>query len=170
MIYTKVSTYTPPYTVNKKKFLSFQKGSHDLAKPNSAVVYVAKEYPPWQKTVLVTLRKLYEANNHAFPDNKEVMAIFKDEELIKKHMKKLMPFVAYVKVNLSLYCLLLNFSLLQIFILFNVGLQERVLKEGISAMDLNVPFDETAVLSENLAYLLKSIEVISLEFLLKLLA
>ncbi|XP_047126079.1 leucine--tRNA ligase, cytoplasmic isoform X1 [Hydra vulgaris] len=121
----------------KNMLTTRKKGSPEVVKPNCASVYIAKEYPPWQKTVLLVLRRLYETNNNSFPDNKEVMAICKDEEMVKKHMKKLMPFVAYVK--------------------------DRVQSEGASAMDLTVPFDETAVLTENLAYLLKSVELEKIE-------
>ena len=37
--------------------------------------------------------------------------------------------------------------------------QDRVAKEGVSAMDLTVPFDETSVLVDNLRYLIKTIAV-----------
>jgi len=104
-----------------------------LKKPTHGTVYIAKEYPPWQKTVLVSLRTMYEENNSTFPDNKNIINILKGEETVKKHMKKLMPFVAYVK--------------------------DRVSKEGVKAMDLTVSFDEASVLVDNLAYLVKSIEL-----------
>ena len=38
-------------------------------------------------------------------------------------------------------------------------LQNRVISTGTSAMDLTVPFDETAVLMDNLAYLVKAVGV-----------
>ena len=60
---------------------------------------MAKQYPTWQHVVLVTLRKLYDENGHQFPDNKQIMNILKGEDSVKKHMKKLMPFVQHVKVN-----------------------------------------------------------------------
>lgn len=66
------------------------------------MVYVAKEYPPWQKNVLVTLRKMYNENNSTFPENKAIMAALKSDDSVKKYMKKLMPFVAYIKVSLLL--------------------------------------------------------------------
>ena len=44
-----------------------------------------------------------------------------------------MPFVAYVK--------------------------DRVSKDGVTAMDLTVPFDETSILADNLAYLVKAIDL-----------
>lgn len=106
-------------------------------KPTQGVVYVAKEYPPWQKNVLVTLRKMYNENNSTFPENKAIMAALKSDDSVKKYMKKLMPFVAYIK--------------------------ERVSKEGAGAMDLRVSFDEASVLMDNLAYLVKTIELEKIE-------
>ena len=69
-----------------------------MQKPNHGVVYVAKEYPPWQHVTLVRLKKMYEDNGNQFPDNKQIMNILKGEDAVKKHMKKLMPFAQYVKV------------------------------------------------------------------------
>ena len=59
---------------------------------------MAKEYPSWQHVALVTLKKLYDENNQQFPDNKQIMNVLKNDESVKKHMKKLMPFVQHVKV------------------------------------------------------------------------
>ena len=70
-----------------------------MQKPNHGVIYIAKQYPPWQHTALVTLKKLYDENNEQFPDNKQIMNVLKGDESVKKHMKKLMPFVQHVKVT-----------------------------------------------------------------------
>merc|ERR1712002_638660 len=70
-----------------------QNAGEPLKPPSKGVVYVAKEYPPWQKTVLVTLRKMYDENNNEFPDSKSIMATLKNDDTVKKYMKKLMPFV-----------------------------------------------------------------------------
>eukprot|EP00795_Rhopilema_esculentum_P000827 gene827-10569_t len=113
------------------------KAKEPIQKPNHGVIYIAKQYPPWQHTALVTLKKLYDDNNEQFPDNKQIMNVLKGDDSVKKHMKKLMPFVQHVKKNVE-----------------NVG---------ASAMNLSVDFDETSVLMENLPYLLKSIELDSLD-------
>jgi len=53
-----------------------KQASAEPAKPPSrGIVYVAKEYPPWQKTVLITLRRMYEENNNQFPESKAIMAL-----------------------------------------------------------------------------------------------
>lgn len=119
---------------NKKKG---KKPAGEIEKPTQGVVYVAKEYPPWQQVVLKTLRKMYTENNSTFPENKEIMNVLKTVDTVKRHMKKLMPFVAHLKT--------------------------RVATEGISAMDLNVSFDETSVLMDNITYLIKSIELEKIE-------
>lgn len=54
-----------------------QNPSGPVAPPSHGVVYIAKEYPPWQKTVLVTLRKMYEENGNVFPESKAVMDALK---------------------------------------------------------------------------------------------
>jgi leucyl-tRNA synthetase len=110
-----------------------QKTEEALKPPSQGIVYVAKEYPPWQRSVLTSLRNMYVEKGNVFPESKEVMATLKSDEAVKKHMKKLMPFVAYVK--------------------------ERVAKDGVGAMDLSVPFDETAILMDNLGYLVKAIDL-----------
>jgi len=119
---------------NKKKGKNPSVG---VGKPTQGVVYVAKEYPPWQQVVLKTLREMYTQNNNTFPENKEIMNALKTNADVKKHMKKLMPFVAHLKT--------------------------RVATERVSAMDLSVSFDETTVLMDNLTYLLKSIELENIE-------
>ena len=42
---------------------------------------------------------MYENNNSTFPDNKQIINVLKEDDTVKKYMKKLMPFVAYVKVT-----------------------------------------------------------------------
>jgi leucyl-tRNA synthetase len=102
-------------------------------KPTKSIVYVAKEYPAWQKATLICLNQMYEENNGVFPGNKEIMNVLKTDDAVKKNMKKLMPFVAHIKGNVE--------------------------KEGVKAMALQVPFDEQSVLIDNITYLMKAIEL-----------
>ena len=53
----------------------------------------------WQRITLTKLKDLYDSNGGEFPDNKEIMNILKGEDALKKHMKKLMPFVQHIKVS-----------------------------------------------------------------------
>jgi len=112
-------------------------GGGPLTPPSHGTVYIAKEYPMWQRTVLITLRRMYEENGNVFPESKSIMGVLKNDEVVKKYMKKLMPFVAYIK--------------------------DRVSKEGVTAMDLTVPFDETSILVDNLGYLVKAIDLEDIE-------
>merc|ERR1712168_1150125 len=118
---------TREFRLRLKNVINAQSKGKKKQNPNGPVA------PPWQKTVLITLRKMYEDNGNAFPESKAIMDALKTDDVVKKYMKKLMPFVAYVK--------------------------ERVSKDGVAAMDLTVPFDETSILMDNLGYLVKAIEL-----------
>jgi len=119
-----------------KKKANAPSADEAAALPRKGIVYVAKEYPPWQQHVLSTLKSLHEEHGD-FPDNKQIMNIMKTEESVKPFMKKLMPFVAHVKT--------------------------QVKSEGLKALDLEVPFDEAKVLVDNLTYLVNAIELDSME-------
>ena len=67
-------------------------------------MYVALEYPRWQQLVLVRLRELCDKNEGAMPPNKEVLEELKSIAEIKPFMKKVMPFVAAVKVMIYSLC------------------------------------------------------------------
>ncbi|XP_062909230.1 leucine--tRNA ligase, cytoplasmic isoform X1 [Mobula hypostoma] len=102
-------------------------------KPSHCNIYVAKNYPPWQHTTLLLLRKHYETNGGQLPDNKIIASELKDLPELKKYMKKVMPFVAMIKENLE--------------------------KNGPRVLDLELEFDERSVLMENIVYLTNSLEL-----------
>lgn len=67
------------------------------------MVYVALEYPEWQHQVLVKLREMCgTGDTPSLPSNREVLEELKTLPNAKLHMKKLMPFVAMIKVGLLL--------------------------------------------------------------------
>jgi len=106
-------------------------------KPSHGKVYVAQTYPPWQNTVLTTLRTLYDSNQGSLPDNKLIAAAMGKEATLKKYMKKVMPFVQVMK--------------------------EKVAETGLHALDLTLDFDEGLILTENLKYLVNTLELEGLD-------
>ncbi|XP_034033947.1 leucine--tRNA ligase, cytoplasmic isoform X2 [Thalassophryne amazonica] len=110
-----------------------------LTKPSHSTIYVAKSYPPWQHSALSLLGKHYKSNNGVLPDNKLIASELGALPELKKYMKKVMPFVAMIKENLE--------------------------KNGPRVLDLELEFDERAVLTENLVYLTNSLELEQIEVL-----
>ncbi|XP_078481637.1 leucine--tRNA ligase, cytoplasmic [Ciona intestinalis] len=106
--------------------------------PTHCIVYVAKNYPEWQKLTLQVLRQQYDANGESFPENKIIIQELKKHQELKKYMKKLMPFVASVK--------------------------ELVNRNGVEqALALTSAFDELKVLSDNIVYLADTLELDGVE-------
>ncbi|XP_036281206.1 leucine--tRNA ligase, cytoplasmic [Pipistrellus kuhlii] len=102
-------------------------------KPSHCTIYVAKNYPSWQHTTLSVLRQHFQNNNGKLPDNKILATELGNLPELKKYMKKVMPFVAMIKENLE--------------------------KVGPRVLDLQLEFDEQAVLMENIVYLTNSLEL-----------
>ncbi|XP_041463442.1 leucine--tRNA ligase, cytoplasmic-like isoform X1 [Lytechinus variegatus] len=114
-----------------------KKGAPPPRKPTHGIIYVAKNFPPWQNAVLTKLKELWQANNSAFPDNKLILDQLKSIDVIKKFMKKVMPFVQHIK--------------------------ENVASKGPRALDTTMEFEETDVLQSNLDYLSTTLELEGLE-------
>lgn len=60
---------------------------------------MAREFPPWQAFVLNSLQRLHAENGGVLPDNNVIAAALKQEKSLGKYMKKIMPFVALLKVR-----------------------------------------------------------------------
>uniref|UniRef100_A0A673M0Y9 Leucyl-tRNA synthetase 1 n=1 Tax=Sinocyclocheilus rhinocerous TaxID=307959 RepID=A0A673M0Y9_9TELE len=115
-------------------FTTYTKGGNKPpAKPTHCTIYVAKTYPPWQHSALSLLGKHYKSNNGALPDNKVIAMELGAMPELKKYMKRVMPFVAMIKDSLE--------------------------KNGPRVLDLELEFDECAVLLENIVYLTNSLEL-----------
>ncbi|XP_042547982.1 leucine--tRNA ligase, cytoplasmic [Dipodomys spectabilis] len=106
-------------------------------RPSHCTIYVAKNYPPWQHSTLSLLRNHFEANSGKLPDNKVIASELSNLPELKKYMKKVMPFVAMIKENVE--------------------------KMGPHVLDLQLEFDEQAVLIENIVYLTNSLELEHIE-------
>jgi leucyl-tRNA synthetase len=83
-------------------------------------VYAASEYPVWQRIVLAKLDEMFDEMAGTFADNRSVLGALKGNEDLKKVMKKVMPFVQFVR--------------------------EQVAEQGRDALSQVMPFDELEVL------------------------
>ena len=99
--------------------------------PTHATVFVAKNYPAWQATILDILRQMYKEDANTVVDNKEVSVQLGKNADLKKYMKKAMPFVQFTK--------------------------EKVKSSGLSALDTSLPWDEMKVLEDNMTYLVSTL-------------
>ncbi|KAL3880632.1 hypothetical protein ACJMK2_032856 [Sinanodonta woodiana] len=135
-ILVKASTYlmeaAHDFRKRLKAYMAPGKGKKAPEPPTHATVYIAKSFPPWQNTILVTLRIMYEVKK-GFPDNKEIAQELKDKPVLKKYMKRVMPFVQIVKENFE--------------------------KLGLAALNLTMEFDERDVIEKNMKYLVNTLEL-----------
>lgn len=130
-------TVAHEFRVRLKKMMDIREKKSSSGKipprPEYGVVYVALEYPPWQKLALTKLRELYNEVENSLPENKVISETMKGESVLKNHMKKLMPFVQHVKQSL--------------------------LVKGSEALDLTLSFDEKQTLLRNINYLTRSLDL-----------
>jgi hypothetical protein len=96
-------------------------------------IYVAEEYKGWQKTVLLKLQEMYSPSDNSLPPNNEVFLALKTIDELNPNIKKIMPFVQAMKESVSL--------------------------RKADAFIIKLPFDEKAVLSANIKYLARTLEV-----------
>lgn len=110
--------------------------SQSAPKLTNGTIWIAKSFPPWQSCVLNTLRELYDKNGGALPDNKIISTTLATKDVLKKYMKRVMPFVQ--------------------------GIRQRVEApngEGKEAMNVTLNFNERQVLEENFDYLKSTLNV-----------
>ncbi|CDW60125.1 Anticodon 1 and tRNA-synt 1g domain containing pr otein [Trichuris trichiura] len=113
-----------------------QKGKSVAEKPTHATVYVCDKYPSWQEAILKTLFDWHQANE-SLPDNKQLSKVLLGNDMLKPYAKKVMPFVAFVKENYA--------------------------AKGADALRLQIDFDESNLLLENLDYITSTLELEQVE-------
>ncbi|XP_050477440.1 leucine--tRNA ligase, cytoplasmic isoform X1 [Bombus huntii] len=104
-----------------------------IEKPNQGTIWVAKTYPPWQSTILSTMKDLYLKNDNKLPENKIIATELGKLQELKKHTKRIMPFVQVMKEKMQLV--------------------------GLSALNLTLDFDEFKILQDNKKYLQNTLDL-----------
>lgn len=108
-----------------------QSGPAEVPVANKAVIYVAKNFPPWQATICQVLHDLYIEHGGQDLDNRVIAGKLAKCDSLKKYMKKAMPFAEARK--------------------------QIILKLGEEAFNLTLPFDEAAILRDNISYIKSSL-------------
>ena len=70
-------------------------------KPTRLAITVAATYPVWQQSVVAIMSQNYSSETRTFADERTLLEAFKGNEAIKKQMKRVMTFVATIKVNVA---------------------------------------------------------------------
>ncbi|KAB0798864.1 hypothetical protein PPYR_06746 [Photinus pyralis] len=107
-----------------------------VEKPNTATIWVAKSFPPWQSCVLTVMKKFFDTDGK-LPENKLLSAELSKKPELQKYMKRVMPFVQATK--------------------------EKLEKLGPQALALTLVFNEIDVLKENSIYLTNTLDLEDME-------
>ncbi|XP_065321426.1 leucine--tRNA ligase, cytoplasmic-like isoform X2 [Gordionus sp. m RMFG-2023] len=87
------------FRIHLKSLLIGKKKEFAGKKPTNAIIYVAKDFPHWQKIVIDTLTTLKKNNGGTLPDNKFISEALYKIPALEKYKKKIMPLVQTIKDN-----------------------------------------------------------------------
>eukprot|EP00871_Galdieria_phlegrea_P000037 jgi/Galph1/1033/GphlegSOOS_G5884.1 len=103
--------------------------------PTKVIIVVCEEPPEWQRKSVEILRSVFNPNKNEFEG--DIPKLIASYECLKSQMKKVMSFVGM--------------------------LRDKALKEGVSALDLNMVFEEANVLEQNRDYILEDLNLKELD-------
>mmetsp|Transcript_18753 Transcript_18753/g.30824 ORF Transcript_18753/g.30824 Transcript_18753/m.30824 type:complete len:1084 (+) Transcript_18753:230-3481(+) len=106
-----------------------------VPKPTSAIIYVAQSFPQWRQDLLKTLHKVYLENGNKFPE--DLIKQLRDVKSIAAEWKKATTVFGAIKSD--------------------------VIARGLEAFEVSMPFDEKAVLEENLPFICKQLGLVDIQ-------
>jgi len=114
----------------------------EVKPPTKASILVAKSYPSWMQKTLTILGPLVQKSNNdnntkLWPDDKQVLKCLSSDEELKKLMKQVMPFVGSIK--------------------------EEFATKGMSAFNLELPFNEKSLLENTIENIRRTLDLSSIE-------
>lgn len=110
-----------------------KRGPPPAAPLTKGIIFVAGSLPAWQQAALLLLRSCYCEKSKSFVSDDSIVSTLRQDHSLVEHWKKMMPFVMETK--------------------------KQVLDRGVSAFSRDLPFKEESILTENSAYLARSLEL-----------
>ena len=93
------SSWSPPPIRNRRRGTPSSGISAAPPTPTRLTITVAATFPVWQQSVVRIMSAHYTAATRTFADERTLLEAFKGDEAIKKQMKRVMTFVATIKVR-----------------------------------------------------------------------
>ena len=121
------------FRIRLKEHLDPKKKKVAPTVPTKATIMYANNYPGWQKEILTLLKKIHDENNGEFIDNKQLSKMVMAIPEVKPNAKNAMPFVQYIKDNVS--------------------------RTGVQALNLAYTIDQGKVLMDMMEYLKNTLNV-----------
>jgi len=112
-------------------------GPFDPRSLNAAIIYVAEGHPQWVVKTIQVVKGLYDAKTGTLPDSRELAVRINKLEMSKKDKERAIPFGASIRIKLE--------------------------QKGSKALDIALPFDEEALLKDNLELVTRGLRLSQVE-------